>query len=280
MSQIKDRKQGLNVNAEEYDVFRDFLAKACGITLGENKHYLVSSRLTSLLNELKIDCLQELVKQAQLRTALKSRIIDAMTTNETFWFRDNYPFESLKSVIFPELRKRKTPTVRIWSAACSTGQEPYSISMALHEYLVSNPGAPLRLQVTATDISPTVLKEAAQARYDRAAVVRGLSTERRNRFFEQQGDFWQLRKEVRERVTFRDINLLQSYSLLGKFQVIFCRNVLIYFAAPAKEDIIKRMSDCLEPGGYLMLGSSESVSSFSSAFETVRANGGILYRKK
>lgn len=271
------------IGPEEYREFRDFLEQACGIVLGENKQYLVSSRLARVMNEFQFASFGELL--AALRRdpgqRLRNRIVEAMTTNETSWFRDNHPFMILKEVIFPELGRARRNPVRIWSAACSSGQEPYSVAMVLNEFQMSNPGVlGGEVQIVATDISPAMLDVARTGRYDGLSMARGLSPERKQRYFRQQGEFWEIIPALRERVQFRDLNLLQNFSLLGRFDVIFCRNVLIYFSADSKRDILARMARTLNPGGYLFLGGSESLTGLSDAFEMVRHGGSVVYRLK
>jgi len=270
------------INDEHYNAFRDYLEEACGIVLGDNKHYLVMSRLGRLLIEEKIADLGELVKRLKSATGrrLREQVIEAMTTNETFWFRDTFPFDILKEVIFPDLAERRVRKARIWSAACSSGQEPYSISMTAQEYLAANPGRLGEVEIVATDISPAILEEAKAARYDALAVARGLSEERRERFFMPFGRDWKVKPEITGRVKFSLLNLMQSYTLLGKFDVIFCRNVLIYFSTESKRDILARMARALNPGGYLFLGSSESITQYSDEFEMVKARRGSVYRVK
>jgi chemotaxis protein methyltransferase CheR len=268
---------------EDYEEFRAFLADACGITLGDNKQYLVSSRLSPLMLEFNIVSIRELVERVRRdrHSTLTERIIDAMTTNETQWFRDQFPFEILKQTILAGIPRNRAQPVRIWSAACSSGQEPYSIAISVHEYLLKNPGTlPAGVQILATDISPTVLKQAALGVYDGVAIARGLSGERRQRYFLPEGSQWVVKPDVRRLVSFRELNLCQGYEVLGKFDVIFCRNVLIYFAPQLKRDIIMRMSQALNPGGYLFLGAAESISNYSDAFEMLRLDGGIAYRLK
>nr|MBP7547827.1 protein-glutamate O-methyltransferase CheR [Corallincola sp.] len=216
----------------EYNQFRLFLEQQCGIVLGDNKQYLVKSRLAPLMVKYGAASLGELVQRAMSARErdLRAVVIDAMTTNETQWFRDIYPFELLKSKLLPEYAKAKTP-VKIWSAACSSGQEPYSIAMTILEYNTSRPGAlPSGAQITATDISATMLEQCKAAEYDSLALARGLSPERKKLFFEKVDDNrMRLSARVRNLVNFRPANLLESYALLGKFDIIFCRNVLIYF---------------------------------------------------
>jgi chemotaxis protein methyltransferase CheR len=269
-----------NYQPDEYKAFQAFLEKACGIVLGDNKHYLVSSRLTRLMRDNNIASLQNLVDQLKKSSSnqLRAQVIEAMTTNETLWFRDVYPFEVLTKIIYPEYKKEGKQNLRIWSAACSSGQEPYSISMATEEYISQNPG--LKIEVIATDISQAILNDAKEAKYDALALARGLSEERKRRFFAAIGNQWQVNANIRSRVSFRESNLLLPYASMGKFDLIFCRNVLIYFSADSKKDILKRMAETLNPRGFLLLGASESIAQYSDAFEMVRASTGVVYRKK
>ena len=272
------------ISPEEYRLFSDFLEDACGIVLGENKHYLVTSRLQRLMDELNIPSLSELVKRMGSvgGKSLQVRIIDAMTTNETLWFRDSHPFDILRNDIFPELAKERTRPLRIWSAACSSGQEPYTMSMVAQEYGMANPGKLAKgVEILATDISKTVLEQARAATYDNMSLARGMSEERKLRYFRDLGNRqWELRKEIRERVRFTELNLMQSYLSLGKFDIIFCRNVLIYFSADLKRDIIGRLAKALNPRGYLFLGSSESLAGHSDMFDMIRSGGAVYYRLK
>lgn len=269
-----------NYGPDEYRAFQAFLEKACGIVLGDNKHYLVSSRLSRLMRDNKIESLQQLVDQLRQSSALRLRaqVVEAMTTNETLWFRDIYPFEVLTKIIYPEYKKEGKQLLRIWSAACSSGQEPYSISMATEEYIAHSPG--LKIEIVATDISQAILNDAKEAKYDALALARGLSEERKRRFFSAIGNQWQVNANIRSRVSFRESNLLQPYTAMGKFDLIFCRNVLIYFSAVSKKDILNRMADSLNHRGFLLLGASESIAQYSDAFEMVRASTGVVYRKK
>lgn len=267
---------------EDYAAFRTFLQEVSGIVLGDNKQYLVTSRLTRLMQENSLKSFGDLMRQLKSDSKLRHRIMDAMTTNETSWFRDSYPFDILKELILPELAKSSPRQIRIWSAACSTGQEPYSLSMAISEYLQSKPGSlPAGgMQILATDISPRVLEQARSGIYEGVAVSRGLATERKQRYFKQMGDGWQVIDTIRSRITFRELNLMQSYTALGKFDVIYCRNVLIYFSTGLKKDILSRMAKALNPGGYLVLGGSESISNYSEDFDLVRWRSGVIYKLK
>jgi chemotaxis protein methyltransferase CheR len=267
-----------------YDDFRRFLEEACGIVLGENKHYLVTSRLNRLTHEFSFQNLHDMLTalKANKDNKLRERVIDAMTTNETSWFRDGYPYDILSEDILPEIARGKPTRLRIWSAAASSGQEPYSIAMMVNEFQASRPGiltAPV--EIVGTDISSTVLNAARKAVYDELSMARGISAERRKRFFSQVGENqWQLSDKVRSLVRFNELNLLQNYSLLGRFDLIFCRNVLIYFSAASKAAILERMAQILNPGGFLILGGSETPSGYSHAYEMVRFSKGVVYRVK
>lgn len=272
-----------HIAPNEYEEFRRFLEDACGIMLGDNKHYLVTSRLTRLMREFDIATFGELMVQLKQKhhTKLRERIVDAMTTNETMWFRDRYPFDILTSIILPEYSSLKARQLRIWSAACSSGQEPYSISMVIQEYLAAKPGAlTANIQIVATDISPTILKDAGSAQYDKMSITRGIADDRVKRFFLQKNDRWEVKPEIRSRVTFREMNLMQSYAALGKFDIVFCRNVLIYFSSELKKDILTRIAQSMNPRGYLFLGGSESPTSYVDMFEMVRTAFGVVYRLK
>lgn len=247
---------------EDYQVFRVFLDQACGIVLGDNKQYLVANRMRRIMEEFHFTTLAALVSRVNQQPGLKEKVIDAMTTNETFWFRDSAPFDALRDVVLPRLvLEEKRPSLRIWSAACSSGQEPYSISMVFDEFKQRNPGALVRdPEIVATDISMSMLNNAKQAEYDSLSVSRGLSDARRKQFFDELPQSrYRLKRSITQRVNFRQLNLKDNYSPLGRFDIVFCRNVLIYFAADLKVDILQRMRASMTPGACLILGASESL---------------------
>ncbi|MCW8827000.1 MAG: protein-glutamate O-methyltransferase CheR, partial [Gammaproteobacteria bacterium] len=257
--------------------------KASGIVLGENKHYLVTSRLGKLMREFKIDSFRDLLTaiQSPRNNQVREAVVNAMTTNETLWFRDGYPFEMLKKTIFPELSQKRPTQLKIWSAASSSGQEAYSISMTIQEYLTTNPGAlPSNIQIIGTDISSSILAEANAGVYDKLSLIRGISEERKKRFFTPKGEQWEIRPEIKKGVSFRETNLANSFTGLGQFDLVFCRNVLIYFSAELKKDILNRIAKTMNKGGYLFLGGSESPTSYCNAFEMVRTPQGVVYRVK
>ena len=271
------------IGIQDYAMFRDYLERQCGIVLGDNKQYLVRSRLSPLLRRFNIANLSLLITNVvngRDRT-LREAVIDAMTTNETLWFRDTYPFELLKNELLQKFKGRPGP-LRIWSAACSSGQEPYSIAMTILEFLQRNPGAfPGGVQIVGTDISSDMLNRCKAAEYDNLSLSRGLSDERKRLFFEPTANgTMRLRSQVTNMVSFRPINLLDSYSSLGKFDIVFCRNVLIYFSAQLKTQILQQIAAGLNKEGILFLGASESMSGLSDAFSMVRCNPGLYYLKK
>ena len=269
------------ISQRDYETFRDYLEDACGIVLGDNKHYLVSSRLGRLMQEHSIRSVGELVANLKDNpgSVFHERIIDAMTTNETSWFRDNHPYEALTQHVFPELGGKRIRDIRVWSAACSSGQEPYSISITVQEFFRLRPGMITNVQIVGTDISPSMLKIAREGVFDENSLRRGMSDDRRKLHFRQTGEKWKLKNEIQSRVIFREINLLKDFSTIGKFDCIFCRNVLIYFSPEIKRDIIHRLTAALKPEGYLILGGSESIANYSSDFKNVRFQNGLLYKK-
>jgi len=273
-----------NVDQAEFDQFRQFLEDACGISLGDNKQYLVTNRMRRLMDENKIANFGDLVRSLRqgLHRKLKEQVIDAMTTNETFWFRDIYPYDHLKTNLLPQLmggNNKMFGPVRVWSAACSSGQEPYSISMMVEEFKQKNMGAlPRQVQIVATDLSTTILEQARQGEYDKLSVMRGLSNERLDKFFDKADNNWRVKPLIRDRIDFRPINLMDSYAGLGKFDIVFCRNVLIYFNADLKRQILQKIHASLKPQGILYLGSSEGLAGAADLFEMVRCEPGILYK--
>ena len=264
-----------------YDAFCQFLSLACGIILGDNKQYLVNSRLDKLMIENGIGSLIELVARLNQSpgSALYVSVVDAMTTNETSWFRDYYPYDFLAEQLLPQMATANKE-LRIWSAASSSGQEPYSISIVIDEYMKNKNGLLKPVKITATDISQTVLNEAKEGLFHQMSLDRGMSSARINRYFESRGSMWALKNEIKNRIDFREFNLLGSYVTLGKFDVIFCRNVLIYFSAEIKKDILTRIVGALNPRGYLILGGAESIANYSDSFDVVRLKNGLVYQLK
>lgn len=272
------------ISAEEYTVFRDFLHDIAGIDLAENKQYLVSTRVRKIVTENQCESLTELnaLLKKGLDLKLRQKVIDAMTTNETFWFRDNYPFDYLKSTIFPEIAKTSTgANIKMWCAACSSGQEPYSIAITFDEFLKENfTMRSTRLDIQATDLSNGILEQAKSGEYDRLSISRGMSEQRLNEYFEpcKMSDRWHIKSKYKQGIRFRSLNLQESFVSIGKCDIVFCRNVLIYFSPELKQDILKRIRAVLKPGGYLFLGSSESLGAASDYFKMIHCRPGVVYQ--
>lgn len=269
---------------EGYERFRRYLEETSGILLGANRQYLVDSRLGRLLREEGIASLGELVERmaATGGRALRQSVIDAMVTNETLWFRDHYPFQLLRERLLPELMEQGRGALRIWSAACSSGQEPYSISMVVEEYRQASMGVLRRpVEIVATDLSRSMIEVAEQGIYDRMSLARGIRPEQLQRHFEPMADGrHRVRDSIRQRVRFRQLNLLDSLLSLGRLDLVFCRNVLIYFSAERKQDILRRIHASMVPGGYLLLGGSEVPTGVADCFEMVHCSPGIVYRAR
>ncbi|MCG9579610.1 protein-glutamate O-methyltransferase [Vibrio europaeus] len=272
----------ITISDQEYRDFSRFLESQCGIVLGDSKQYLVRSRLSPLVTKFKLATLSDLLRDVVTGRNRELRVaaVDAMTTNETLWFRDTYPFEVLANKLLPEAAANKRP-IKIWSAASSSGQEPYSMAMTVLETQQRKPGMLPSVSITATDISASMLDMCRAGVYDNLALGRGLSPERRRNFFEDAGDGrMKVKDNVKRLVNFRPQNLMDSYALLGKFDIIFCRNVLIYFSPDMKSQVLNQMANSLNPGGYLLLGASESLTGLTDRFEMVRCNPGIIYKLK
>ncbi|MDF9397782.1 protein-glutamate O-methyltransferase [Vibrio sp. 1180_3] len=272
----------ITISDQEYRDFSRFLESQCGIVLGDSKQYLVRSRLSPLVAKFKLTSLSDLLRDVVTGRNRELRVaaVDAMTTNETLWFRDSYPFTVLAERLLPEVAAKKRP-IKIWSAASSSGQEPYSMAMTVLETQQRKPGMLPSVSITATDISASMLDMCKAGIYDNLALGRGLSPERRKTFFEDAGDGrMKIKDNVKCLVNFRPQNLMESYALLGKFDIIFCRNVLIYFSPDMKSKVLNQMANNLNPGGYLLLGASESLTGLTDKFDMVRCNPGIIYKLK
>lgn len=275
---------GGSVSDMQYHRFAAYLQEKSGIVLGENKQYLVNSRLNSLLSTFRCGSIDELLTRCMdgRDDKVSEAVLNAMTTNETLWFRDTYPYLALSNIILPELAMRGKYPVRIWSSACSSGQEPYSIAITVLEMLGHMVHIdPSQVQIIATDLSTDMLSRCRAGYYDAHALSRGLSAERRAKFFRPTHNpaLMQIDPRVKHMVEFRQMNLLCSYALMGRFDVIFCRNVLIYFNNDVKAQILRKFAMCLNKGGYLILGSTETLVRVADQFEMMRCHPGIIYKK-
>jgi chemotaxis protein methyltransferase CheR len=261
----------------DYEFLRKLLKERSGLDLSSDKQYLVESRLNPLARRIGLSSIAELVAKIKSGTeALTSEVVEAMTTNETFFFRDRIPFDHLRQTVLPGLVQARANrrALRIWCAASSTGQEPYSIAMCIKEFA---PLARWRVEIVATDLSHGVLEKSKAGIFSQFEVQRGLPIQMLVKYFTQTGELWQLNADIRAMVQHRQLNLLQDFSHLGSFDVIFCRNVLIYFDQETKTAIFDRLARVLEPDGVLALGAAESVVGISDAFKPDPERRG-LYR--
>lgn len=252
----------------EYEVLRIFLKARSGLALSPDKRYLVESRLAPVCSRFKIESLSRLIWdiKAGRTPSLEKAVIEAMTTNETFFFRDKTPFDLFQGTLLPRYLKDRAATrrLRIWCAAASTGQEPYSLAMILKDAAASMPG--WRVEIVATDISTEALEKARAGIYNQFEVQRGLPIRFLVKYFTQIGEQWQISPEIRSMVDYRSLNLIEDFGRLGQFDIVYCRNVLIYFDAPTKSDVLRRIANAMAADGSLVLGASETVLGISDAF--------------
>lgn len=264
------------MNSQDFDFVSQLLRKRAGIVLTPDKMYLLESRLAPLARKEGLPSIDDLIQVVRTRRdeRLITQVVDVMTTNETFFFRDKTPFDHLKEAILPALSQaRRGSRIRIWCAACSTGQEPYSIAMMLDQQPSLTGGVPV--EIVATDISERCLERARQGLFTQFEVQRGLPIQMLMHYFTQQDDHWRISERMRSQVSYRKLNLMDPAYTLGKFDVIFCRNVLIYFDGPTKGEVFNRLSQSLNPGGFLMLGAAESVIGLTTAFESAKDRRGL-----
>jgi chemotaxis protein methyltransferase CheR len=265
----------------DYDCLRKLLKERSGLVLSADKQYLVESRLTPLVRKAGLASLGELV--TKLKTNDERLIVDvveAMTTNESFFYRDKIPFDHFREVIMPGLISARAMhrRIRIWCAAGSTGQEPYSLAMCIREMKEKLGG--WRIEILATDLSTEVLEKAKAGVYSQFEVQRGLPIQMLVKYFAQVGDTWQIAPDIRAMVQFRPLNLLADFTNLGRFDVVFCRNVLIYFDHETKTGVLNRIGRVLEPDGYLVLGAAETVVGLTDAFKLVPDKRGLYAPNK
>jgi chemotaxis protein methyltransferase CheR len=265
------------VNDADFRFIRDFLKKRSGLSLPEEKRYLVRARLGPLAREAGFADLGDLFASLRFGRdgSLQSRVVEAMTTNESLFFRDRIPFTMLEEVVLPRLLKARASSrrLRIWCAAAASGQEPYSIAMLLHRRRAELAG--WRIELLATDISADMVSRIREGRYSQSEVQRGLPVGMLLEHFKQDGDSWTIDQGLRAMVDSRPLNLLDDFSALGSFDVIFCRNVLIYFEHETKIDVLNRVARQLAPDGCLVLGSAESVIGLTRALVPDPVNRGL-----
>jgi chemotaxis protein methyltransferase CheR len=266
---------------EVHRFFADIVQKYSGITLKEDKKYLLETRLRELARALGYRSVEDLyeVAKKRLTPSLRDDIVEAMTTNETYFFRDQHPFEALKKVVIPELRelRKQERSLRFWSAAASTGQEAYSIAMIIHEHFPDLLN--WRLQILASDISQEALKKAQKGLYSQIEVNRGLPVTLLVKYFKQNGSKWMISEKLKRLIIFKKINLVEPLPPgLGKFDVVFCRYVLIYFSPEIKSRVLNNIARVMKPKGYLFLGATETPSKLPNGFKKKVIGRTICYQ--
>ena len=264
------------MNSQDFDFITQLLRKRAGIVLTTDKMYLLESRLAPLARKEGLPSIDDLIQVVRSRRdeRLITQVVDVMTTNETFFYRDKTPFDHLKEAVLPVLgQARRGQRIRIWCAACSTGQEPYSIAMMLDQMPQMTGGVPV--EIVATDISDRCLDRARQGLFTQFEVQRGLPIQTLMQYFTQQDDHWRISERMRQMISFRKLNLMDPAYNLGKFDIVFCRNVLIYFDAPTMAEVFERIAQTMNPGGFLLLGAAESVIGITQAFETAQDRRGL-----
>ncbi|MEA1832198.1 protein-glutamate O-methyltransferase CheR [Methylobacterium durans] len=245
----------------EFDFLRAYLKQRSGLALTAEKRYLVESRLGPVCRRFGLATLRDLVGALKISrdTAIERAVVEAMTTNETFFFRDRVPFDLFRDTLLPGALTRRAAQrrLRIWCAASSTGQEPYSLAILLQEAAPRLQG--WQVEIVATDLSTEVIEKAKLGLYSHFEVQRGLPVQMLLKYFTQVGEQWHIAPTIRSMVDYRPLNLLNPFETLGQFDIIYCRNVLIYFDAPTKADVLGRLAGCLAPDGALLLGAAETV---------------------
>jgi chemotaxis protein methyltransferase CheR len=275
----------LKITPTEFQVMAKYILDVSGIALSAGKEYLIETRLSQLVDELDVKSYQELHSKARSDGTgnIEKKIIDAISTNETYFFRDNAPFELIQHKLIPDLIDRRSKNgaspfktgIKIWSSASSTGQEIYSIAMILKDLGID----PVRynIKLMATDISDAAIAQASYGKYNRFEVTRGLSTKRLERYFTPDGDSWRIKDEIRAMVNFRKMNLMKPFTGLGKFDMILCRNVAIYFTGEDRKRLFEKIAESLEPDGFLLVGSTESLTNDITFFQPQRYLNSTFY---
>jgi chemotaxis protein methyltransferase CheR len=270
----------MSLNQDEFDFIRGLVQEQSAIVLERDKVYLAETRLSALARREGFGSVNDIVAHLRFRpdNGLKCKVLEAMATTETSFFRDCHPFESLRQVVIPELLRQRAAQrcLYIWSGACSSGQEPYSLAMLLLDSFPALAGWTVR--ILATDMSNEMLDRARQGVYSQLEVSRGLPARLLARFFQQQGTEWRIHEEVRRLVEFRPMNLIGPWPALPYLDMVLLRNVLIYFDLPTKKMILTKIGQVLRPGGYLFLGGAETTLNIDDRFERIQFERSSYYR--
>lgn len=272
------------VSLNEFNQIKKWLVQEAGIEVEDSKRYLIAGRLEKVLDETRYTSYTELFNQVRLpqNRSLKEKVINAMTTNETYWFRDDRPFQMFKDQLLkdliPKLESGEIPQLRIWSAACSSGQEPYSLAILIHKSLLHKPDLLSKVKILATDLDTTKIQEAKEGKYSSFSMSRGMPADLKMRYFKPEGNEFKIVPEIQAMVTFKPANLSQSFAWVGKQEVIFMRNVLIYFPDEVKGRIFRNVKNLLLPHSSFVIGASESLDPFGDSFESVMTPQGRYFK--
>jgi len=262
---------------QDFEVFKALLYQKSGLVITPDKSYLLESRLASVNKTFGISDMEALTQKLRMAPdpKLVTAVVEAMTTNETMFFRDQKPFDKFRDFVVPSIIKAKGPScnIRVWSAACSSGQEPYTLGMTIKENQARWPG--VKFEIVATDISNDILNKAREGRYSQFEVQRGMPISLLIKYFNQNGDIWTIKDDLKAMVKYQMFNLLDPLDALGTFDVIYCRNVLIYFDQPTKGRILEKMAKRLQKHGYLFLGGAETVLGITQAFKPLEGERGL-----
>jgi len=278
-------KKNIRITPDEIQLLAKYIYEISGIHIEASKAYLIETRLGRILESENCSSYGEFYQKAKrdVSKTLEKKVVDAITTNETLFFRDGNPFELLRHKILPEIIDRRSAAkslrpIRIWSAACSTGQEVFSIAIVLKELLGSS--NPYNIKLLGTDLSDAAIKQASYGSYNKFEIERGLPRERLHLYFTPDGANWKIKDAIRSMASFQKLNLMHPFSGVGKFDIIFCRNVAIYFTLDDRKKLFNKMADALEPDGYLIIGSTESLTGVCPRFVPKRHLKSIFYQMR
>ncbi|MDQ5911094.1 MAG: Chemotaxis protein methyltransferase [Pseudomonadota bacterium] len=266
------------INSSDFNYIRDLVRRHSAIALEADKAYLVETRLAPLARQAGLASLQELIGLLRIQPThpLHRQVVEAITTHETSFFRDIHPFDALKNTILPALLTRRHSSLTIWCAACSSGQEPFSIAMLVREHFPALVARQIR--IIATDLSGAILARAREGLYSQIEINRGLPAALLTRYFDKQGLHWRIKSEIRRMVEFQQSNLAEPWPLMPPADLVFMRNVLIYFDVDTKKAILSRVRNILKPDGYLFLGSSETTLNLDTAFQPISLGKSTCYQ--
>jgi chemotaxis protein methyltransferase CheR len=270
------------ITTAEFDFIRDLVRGKAGIVLETGKEYLVDARITSLIKQENIPSFGELIQRMKRNPAdpIVQKVVEAMTTNETSFFRDRHPFDALKNTVLPALLSSRAPTrcLSIWCGAASTGQEPYTIAMMLHDAIPQL--AQWKVTFLATDISSEMIARSRAGKYNQIEINRGLPATHIVKYFEKHGLEWQIKPHLRQMVDYREMNLMQSWLPMPPLDIVFMRNVLIYFDTQAKKEILGKIKRLLRPDGYLFLGCAETTMGLDDGYQRLPIEKSGCYRHR